>query len=111
MSLSDTKFPAITALTLQIMVLASVPLIYFRFPVIYARFTAEDNWGEFATFVAFAFAAVVFLVLFLKRRRNGWWLALAFACGFVALEEISWGQRLVVCPLPICLGAITFKES
>ena len=64
----------------------------------------EDGWGEWATFLAFALAAVLFGVGAFRIDSRGdeaggrfgqaIALVLGLGCFFVAGEEISWGQRL-----------------
>lgn len=66
-----------------------------RAPQAYQRLVQEDELLEWATFWAFALAAAAF-ALSARRRPARWWpLGLAAFCAFVALEEISWGQRLL----------------
>lgn len=68
----------------------------------FERLMQEDGWGEWATFCAFALAAGIALrALFSSMTRVRLsalerlaLLGLAAFCGFVAGEEISWGQRL-----------------
>lgn len=88
----------------------------------YERLMQEDAWAEWATFLAFAAAGVMGIVLALRRERQAApepgtktegpagpsprdgaasislerlaLLALGAFCLFVAGEEISWGQRL-----------------
>ncbi|MGQ0835428.1 MAG: hypothetical protein ACT4O5_11015 [Gammaproteobacteria bacterium] len=64
------------------------------------RAVQEDGYVEWASFWAFALAAVAFIAAASRERRAAHrvpWFALclgAFCC-FVALEEISWGQRVI----------------
>ena len=69
------------------------------YPDIYYRSVQEDQALEWASFWSFFVAAAVFaLAAWRQRRRTGalpWFLAgLALFCVFVAMEEISWGQRV-----------------
>jgi len=66
----------------------------------YYRSVQEDEWVEWASFWAFALAGALFVAMALRRwRATGklpWFAAgVALFCWFVALEEISWGQRLL----------------
>jgi hypothetical protein len=66
----------------------------------YYRAVQEDEWVEWASFWAFGLAGVLFLITAFRRwRMTGklpWFAAgVALFCWFVALEEISWGQRLL----------------
>ncbi|HEY5662924.1 MAG TPA: hypothetical protein VIS05_02685 [Ilumatobacter sp.] len=65
----------------------------------YIRSVQEDQGLEWASFLAFAAAAVLFAVAAVRQRRAlgvvPWYLAgLSVFCLFVALEEISWAQRI-----------------
>ncbi len=67
---------------------------------LYYRSVQEDEYLEWASFWAFALATVVFAVTGIRQRRKSgvlpWFVAgLAIFSLFVALEEISWGQRLI----------------
>lgn len=60
----------------------------------------EDEYLEWMTFWAFALAGLAFLVDSIRRFRSGaafpWFgLCVGFFCWWVALEEISWGQRIL----------------
>lgn len=69
------------------------------------RITAEDNWYENITALAFILASFIFIYLFInskrgndfyrfKTKRNIFFLLLALLFFFGAGEEISWGQRI-----------------
>jgi hypothetical protein len=68
---------------------------------VYYRAVQEDGLLEWASFFGFALAAVVFGARGLEAQRGqglarSWWpLGLAAFCALVAMEEISWGQRLL----------------
>lgn len=69
-------------------------------PGLYYTASQEDGLLEWATFWAFALAAGLFVrnAVADRRRRGGlpWFaIGLALFCAIVALEEISWGQRLL----------------
>ena len=66
------------------------------FPVAYNYFVSEDSWVEYGTFVCYLLAG--FLVLRAIKidqstRRLGY-ILLCLGLFFIAMEEISWGQRL-----------------
>lgn len=68
-------------------------------PEFYYRMMQEDKFLEWATFWAFALSGTVFFISCFRQYRSGvkipWFSAgLAIFCILVALEEISWGQRL-----------------
>ena len=68
-------------------------------PSAYYAAAQEDRPLEWASFFSFFIAGVVFLVAASRYRRTTqrlpWFLVgLALFCFFVAMEEISWGQRV-----------------
>lgn len=66
------------------------------FPMAYIWGTYEDLIGEWIQFWSIVAALAVSARLALVRWRYRWFfLLLALSCLYVALEEISWGQRLV----------------
>ena len=68
-------------------------------PDFYYSSVQEDEYLEWATFWSFALAAGCFVFAAAQRRGERIWpwfpLGLAAFCGVVAMEEISWGQRLL----------------
>ena len=68
-------------------------------PDLYYLSIQEDEYLEWSTFWAFFVAAIVFLRQALKPAfdlRTGWFvIGLALFCLLVAMEEISWGQRII----------------
>ena len=86
-------------LAANILVLAVVAYAWFletRLPDFYYMSVQEDEYIEWASFWAFILAAVAAVVA--SRTHAGripWFLyGLALFCFIVAMEEISWGQRL-----------------
>ena len=75
---------------------AFVWYLYFYQPVAYVFFVAEDSWAEFGTFVfwLFTFFALIWgLVKYPDFRKPGH-VMFALAAFFMAMEEVSWGQRI-----------------
>ena len=69
-------------------------------PEVYYQLIQEDEFLEWATFWAFVFAAGAYGVAALHERRTQgvvpWFLVgVSLFCVAVALEEISWGQRII----------------
>jgi len=70
------------------------------FPELYLRLIQEDSVLEYAQAVAYFFSAVISLLVAGSHQRSNralqalfcWVLAAGFL--FVALEEVSWGQRI-----------------
>ncbi len=68
----------------------------FWFPMAYIWATYEDLIGEWVQFWSIVVAMVLSARLAMMRWRYRWFFGLlAISCLYVALEEISWGQRLV----------------
>ena len=70
------------------------------YPALYYRAVQEDQALEWTSFWAFFLAGVVFAVAAWRQQRSTaalpWFLTgLALFCVFVAMEEISWGQRII----------------
>jgi len=103
MSRSTVPSGLFFSVPVQLLIIAAISFIYYEYPVTYVRLIAEDNWGEFTTFVAFTIASLLFAARFTfsKTRRQDWWfLALAIGTFILGMEEISWGQRLLGIPIP-----------
>lgn len=76
-------------------ILLGIFLFQFYFPVAYTYFAGEDSWVEYGTFACFLLAGILILgAMKIDRsfKRPGYMLLCA-ALFFVALEEVSWGQR------------------
>lgn len=91
---------ALLANALVLAVLFFAALLYASDPDLYYRSVQEDEALEWASFWSFLFAAAVFGSSAFRRRgaaaRSTWFgLGLSLFCFFVAMEEISWGQRLL----------------
>ncbi len=76
----------------------------------------EDEHLEWSTFWAFAVAGAVSVFVGLRQRRSSavlpWFsLGLALFCVFVALEEISWGQRLLGYRPPVYFLEHNFQQE
>ena len=76
----------------QFFLIGAILIVYVFDPITYARFIAEDNWGEFATFVSDLLAAFIFFFLFVSKtgnQRNLWYLALGIGTFVVGMEEVN----------------------
>ncbi len=100
-SRSDASWPA--AVVANLFVLAPLlwaAALHARSATAYAASVQEDGVLEWATVWAFVLAAGLFAVGAARQRRDRqtlpWFsIGLALFCLLVALEEISWGQRLL----------------
>jgi hypothetical protein len=68
-------------------------------PELYDRLSQEDGWVEWSTVWAFLLACVLWVRVSRQSEGTAWRkvfpLAVAALCFFVAMEEVSWGQRLL----------------
>ncbi len=97
-------------------------LLAFIDPERFEAWMQEDGWVEWATFYAYVVAAIVSLASLRSSRRAGagpeprWllWIGLcglAAFCAAVALEEISWGQRIFAFEPPEAFLADNFQQE
>jgi len=86
----------VIACTLLASIVAFYTITALWFPMVYIWSTYEDLLGEWAQFWSLAIAMVVSCRLAMRRTHFRWFFGLlAASCFYVAMEEISWGQRLL----------------
>lgn len=83
---------------------------------LYYRSVQEDQALEWASFLAFFAAAVLFAIAAVRQRRATgalpWFLAgVALFCFFVAMEEISWAQRVFAYRPPVYFLEHNFQQE
>jgi hypothetical protein len=90
---------ALVANSLIIGIIAVAGALNLLDPDLYYRSVQEDEFVEWSSFWAFLLAGTIFLALGRKQtvaHQPPWFaFAVAFFCLFVAMEEISWGQRIL----------------
>ena len=66
-------------------------------PVEYTYLVLEDGWVEYGSFAAWTLATTLFIWAFVHSRSIRRWVyvLLALCACFMAMEEISWGQRVL----------------
>lgn len=88
--------PMMTHIFICMLLLASLYLMQYHFPVAYVYFVTEDSPAEYGTFIFFLMAGAL-IAWSIKQnpamRRPGYVL-LCLGLIFISMEEISWGQRL-----------------
>ena len=76
---------------------AGIHYLYIYQPVAFVFFVAEDRWSEYGTFVGWFLSSSMLvwaLLKFPKFRRPGHYI-FALVAFLIAMEEISWGQRIL----------------
>ncbi|MBW2230588.1 MAG: hypothetical protein JRH17_09385 [Deltaproteobacteria bacterium] len=106
----------ITANGLILAILAYAGLLLALHPDLYYRSVQEDEYLEWATFWSFVLASGAFLAAawrsYREQARLPFFLpGLALFCAFVAMEEISWGQRLLGYRPPAYLLEHNFQQE
>lgn len=100
------------ALSVVITAICAPVVFYFYAPVFYGRLSIEDSWGEFTAFAAMLASSILFYLCFRGARGDHgrfWYLLLALATFFVAMEEISWGQRMLRLQTPELMERINLQ--
>lgn len=83
-------------LAVFLLVVGGYTFLAFVHPVAYIWATYEDLVGEWMQTYFFLVGAVLSALVAVRDRRHRWFFSvLALACGYVFLEEISWGQRIL----------------
>jgi hypothetical protein len=93
----DELYKALSFSLAAVLILASIRYLFYSDPLLYTRLIIEDQWGEYATAVAFVACSWFALIAALQsenRYQRLVWFCIALGAFFVGLEEISWGQRI-----------------
>lgn len=93
------RLPSLLGSALMVAIIAYAHWVEGADPEYFYQMVQEDGFLEWTTFWAFLLAAVANLVVALRQRRAGqgvpWFLVgLGIFCFVVAMEEISWAQRI-----------------
>ncbi len=89
---------------------ASTLALQYWFPVAYASLVVEDGLGEQATF--FCWLSIPILLAQSASGRKKPAIILFGAVSFwIAMEEISWGQRLIGLDTPSALGRVNYQDE
>jgi hypothetical protein len=109
---------AVAALLANLVILAplAVAKVLQSWPDLYYRSVQEDEIFEWTSFWAFLMAAAIALLAGVRQRsatgRFPWFLwGVALFSFFVAMEEISWGQRLVGYRPPVYFLEHNFQQE
>jgi len=94
--------PEVANTLLALFGLALVFYLYYLHPVGYVYLITEDYWADYGSFLSWAMATCFLAWLLFGDRglRKPGVVLLALGTFFVAMEEISWGQRILGIPSP-----------
>jgi len=83
-------------------ILVLIYYLHYRQPVAFIYFFSEDSWSEYLTFMLFLFSSIFLIRAMIKDRefRKPGFFGLALISLLIAMEEISWGQRIFNFALP-----------
>lgn len=108
---SVQEFVAYSMLAIGLLILPWYLHVYQ--PVAYIYFVSEDSWSEYITFVLWAMTTVMLVWVLVRSpefRKPGHY-AFAIAAFLIAMEEISWGQRIFGLSTPDVLRALNTQEE
>ncbi|WP_454061594.1 tetratricopeptide repeat protein [Candidatus Nitrospira salsa] len=96
----ESEDASVALVLIGLLHVAGFTLLFFAFPVVFIRSISEDQWVEWMTFWCALLAAGIGVRAFIRLVGQDRWvavsvLALSLFCLFFALEEISWGQRIL----------------
>jgi hypothetical protein len=82
---------------ISIFLAALVFFIFIESPILYTKLIVEDGVVEYATFSSYLFASIIFLLSAIKdkSKKPVGLIIFSIGCFILAMEEISWGQRLL----------------
>ncbi len=85
-----------------------VVYLFYAEPWVYVRLVTEDSWGEYATFVFYTVAFFLMMggMSVDRTKLKPGFLLITFCFFFMAMEEISWGQRIIGIPTPELFQAL-----
>lgn len=87
-------------------------IIHYFFPVTYVALVIEDGWIEQVQFLSWFTIAFLLVWLLVARKGSRLGIALFAIVGFVfAMEEISWGQRLLGFSTPASLTQYNYQNE
>ena len=92
---------------------AGIHYLYLYQPVAFVFFAAEDRWSEYGTFVSWFLSSSMLvwaLLKFPEFRRPGHYI-FALVAFLIAMEEISWGQRILGIATPGFISVLSTQAE
>ncbi len=109
---TNVQAAAVNAAIAALLVSGILFLHYCR-PVLYMGLILEDFWGEYATFVCYLLAFVFLSWTMVKNphaRKPGYFLTAAMMF-LIAMDEISWGQRILNIATPRAVAKLNYQSE
>lgn len=95
-------FPSVMISCMSLLLCGIVYYIYYYHPVAYVHLIVEDSWGEYGTFICYLLSSFILLWSILRNpdlRKPGY-ILLALCFFIMAMEEVSWLQRILEIKTP-----------
>lgn len=108
------KYPGVVVNTIFAAILfAGILFLHYNRPVLYMGLILEDYWGEYATFVCYMLASLLFGWTALKDKnlQKPGMVLLALATFIIGMEEISWGQRILNIETPYAISKLNYQSE
>src|SRR3989338_1822119 len=95
------------------MLFAGILFLHYNRPVLYMGLILEDYWGEYATFVCYMLASLLLGWAMLKNKdlQKPGMALLAVTMFVIAMEEISWGQRILNIETPYVVTKLNYQSE
>lgn len=103
--------PEVMNTILALFGLTLVYYLYYFHPVGYVHFITEDYWAEYGSFASWgmAFCFLTWILFQDRDLRKPGLILFAFGTFFVAMEEISWGQRITGLASPAVFAQYNYQ--
>ena len=94
-------------------ILSGIALYHYLLPISYNYFVSEDSWVEYGTFACYLWAGLLLFKSMItdSRLRNPGHILFCLALLFVAMEEISWGQRIFGIRTPYIVAKYNYQSE
>jgi len=95
------------------LILVVILMLQYNCPMIYAFLGGEDSWVEYATFICYLLASfvIVWAIRINRRFMRLGYVLLCLGLFLIAMEEISWGQRLIGVHIPYIFAQHNYQSE
>ncbi len=105
----------VLGLNMAVALLSLAGCFYLQYyhPASYAQLVLEDCWGEYGTFCAYLLAALLLLLVMIKKPSffKFGYIGLAIVLFVIGMEEISWGQRILNFSTPEVMKKLNYQSE